>query len=110
MRKELLLVSGLLIGSMAFAIDPAEIDSLINLKGVVVSANKIHVNRNSVPLSISVIEREEIEASSESACFPYCRSEYPGCLSRKKGLQVSAFPRERPGRLISGVSDRVIRS
>lgn len=33
MRKELLLVSGLLIGSMAFAIDPAEIDSLINLKG-----------------------------------------------------------------------------
>ena len=57
MRKELLLVSGLLIGSMAFAIDPAEIDSLINLKGVVVSANKIHVNRNSVPLSISVIER-----------------------------------------------------
>ena len=96
MRKELLLVSGLLIGSMAFAIDPAEIDSLINLKGVVVSANKIHVNRNSVPLSISVIEREEIEASS--------------CLSRKKGLQVSAFPRERPGRLISGVSDRVIRS
>ena len=36
MRKELLLVSGLLIGSMAFAIDPAEIDSLINLKGVVV--------------------------------------------------------------------------
>ena len=65
MRKELLLVSGLLIGSMAFAIDPAEIDSLINLKGVVVSANKIHVNRNSVPLSISVIEREEIEASSD---------------------------------------------
>ena len=109
MRKELLLVSGLLIGSMAFAIDPAEIDSLINLKGVVVSANKIHVNRNSVPLSISVIEREEIEASSESA-LPYCRSEYPGCLSRKKGLQVSAFPRERPGRLISGGSDRVIRS
>ena len=34
MRKELLLVSGLLIGSMAFAIDPAEIDSLINLKGI----------------------------------------------------------------------------
>ena len=107
MRKELLLVSGLLIGSMAFAIDPAEIDSLINLKGVVVSANKIHVNRNSVPLSISVIEREEIEASSESALLPVL---YPGCLSRKKGLQVSAFPRERPGRLISGGSDRVIRS
>lgn len=56
MRKELLLVSGLLIGSMAFAIDPAEIDSLINLKGVVVSANKIHVNRNSVPLTTMLLK------------------------------------------------------
>ena len=58
MRKELLLVFGLLIGSMAFAIDPAEIDSLINLKGWWFP-QQIHVNRNSVPLSISVIEREE---------------------------------------------------
>ena len=58
----------------AFAIDPAEIDSLINLKGVVVSANKIHVNRNSVPLSISVIEREEIELAVNRRCFLYYRS------------------------------------
>ena len=110
MRKELLLVSGLLIGSMAFAIDPAEIDSLINLKGVVVSANKIHVNRNSVPLSISVIEREEIEASSESALLPVLSERVPGLFVTEKGITVLASPRERPGRLISGVSDRVIRS
>lgn len=86
MRKELLLVSGLLIGSMAFAIDPAEIDSLINLKGVVVSANKIHVNRNSVPLSISVIEREEIEASSESALLPVLSERVPGLFVTEKGI------------------------
>ena len=86
MRKELLLVSGLLIGSMAFAIDPAEIDSLINLKGVVVSANKIHVNRNSVPLSISVIEREEIEASSESALLPVLSEYVPGLFVTQKGI------------------------
>lgn len=86
MRKELLLVSGLLIGSMAFAIDPAEIDSLINLKGVVVSANKIQVNRNSVPLSISVIEREEIEASSESALLPVLSERVPGLFVTEKGI------------------------
>ena len=86
MRKELLLVFGLLIGSMAFAIDPAEIDSLINLKGVVVSANKIHVNRNSVPLSISVIEREEIEASSESALLPVLSERVPGLFVTEKGI------------------------
>ena len=86
MRKELLLVFGLLIGSMAFAIDPAEIDSLINLKGVVVSANKIHVHRNSVPLSISVIEREEIEASSESALLPVLSERVPGLFVTEKGI------------------------
>ena len=86
MRKELLLVSGLLVSSMAFAIDPVEIDSLINLKGVVVSANKIHVNRNSVPLSISVIEREEIEASSESALLPVLSERVPGLFVTEKGI------------------------
>ncbi len=86
MRKELLLVSGLLVSSMAFAIDPVEIDSLINLKGVVVSANKIHVNRNSVPLSISVIEREEIEASSESALLPVLSEYVPGLFVTQKGI------------------------
>ena len=86
MRKELLLVSGLLVSSMAFAIDPVEIDSLINLKGVVVSANKIHVNRNNVPLSISVIEREEIEASSESALLPVLSERVPGLFVTEKGI------------------------
>ena len=85
MRKELLLVSGLLVSSMAFAIDPVEIGSLINLKGVVVSANKIHVNRHSVPLSISVIEREEIEASSESALLPVLSERVPGLFVTEKG-------------------------
>ena len=69
-EKELLLVFGLLIGSMAFAIDPAEIDSLINLKGVVVSANKIHGTGTVCRYLSRFIEREEIEASSESALLP----------------------------------------
>lgn len=89
MRKGILLVSGFLASAMAFAADPVEpalIDSLINLKGVVVSANKIKVNRNSVPLSISVIEREEIEASSESALLPVLSERVPGLFVTEKGI------------------------
>lgn len=66
--------------------EPEVADSLIHLKGVVVSANKIKVNRNSVPLSISVIERSEIEASSESALLPVLSQRIPGLFVTQKGI------------------------
>lgn len=80
------LIAALLMGGVANAIEPVEVDSLINLKGVVVSANKIKVNRNSVPLSISVIERDEIEASSESALLPVLSERVPGLFVTEKGI------------------------
>lgn len=86
MRKEILLVSGLFFSSLAFASDPAEVDSLINLKGVVITANKINVNRNSVPLSISVINRDQIEASSESALLPVLSERVPGLFVTERGI------------------------
>jgi iron complex outermembrane receptor protein len=66
--------------------EPEPVDSLIALKGVVVSANKTLVNRNSVPLTVSVIEREEIEASSESALLPVLSERIPGLFVTEKGI------------------------
>ncbi|MDH6535254.1 TonB-dependent receptor [Parabacteroides sp. 52] len=66
--------------------EPEVVDSLVNLKGVVVSANRIKVNRNSVPLSISVIERNEIEGSSESALLPVLSHRVPGLFVTQKGI------------------------
>lgn len=86
MKKRILLISGLLVSFLGHAADPAAIDSLIRLKGVVVSANKIKVNRNSVPLSISVLERSEIEASSESALLPVLSERVPGLFVTQKGI------------------------
>lgn len=92
MKKGFLLISGLLVTSVAYSsvpvepVEPQGIDSLINLQGVVVSANKIQVNRNSVPLSISVIDREEIEASSESALLPVLSQRVPGLFVTQKGI------------------------
>lgn len=92
MKKGFLFISGLLVTSVAYSsvpvepVEPLGIDSLINLQGVVVSANKIQVNRNSVPLSISVIDREEIEASSESALLPVLSQRVPGLFVTQKGI------------------------
>lgn len=87
MKKGFLLISGLLAGAAAYAtepVEPMEIDSLINLQGVVVSANKIQVNRNSVPLTVSVIDRDQIEASSESALLPVLSERVPGLFVTEK--------------------------
>ena len=95
MKKGFLLISGLLARSADFAsgpdhpfepIEPLGIDSLINLQGVVISANKIQVNRNSVPLTISVIDRDQIEASSESALLPVLSERVPGLFVTEKGI------------------------
>lgn len=92
MKKGFLLILGLLVTTVAYSsvpvepVEPLGIDSLINLQGVVVSANKIQVNRNSVPLSISVIDREEIEASSESALLPVLSQRVPGLFVTQKGI------------------------
>ena len=72
--------------SLVLANDPTAIDSLINLQGVVISANKVQVNRSSVPLTISVIDREQIEASSESALLPVLSERIPGLFVTEKGV------------------------
>ena len=87
MRKNVLLVFGLMLMPSAFAANPVEEpDSLINLKGVVISANKIQVNRSSVPLTISVIDQEAIQASSESALLPVLSERVPGLFVTEKGI------------------------
>ena len=86
MKKVILLVSGLLYSSLVFAIDPVVTDTLINLQGVVISANKVQVNRSSVPLTISVIDRDQIEASSESALLPVLSERIPGLFVTEKGV------------------------
>lgn len=87
MKKYLLslLVVGLTTSLFATE-DTLPIDSVVNLQGVVVSANKINVNRNSVPLSISVINREEIEVSSESALLPVLSQHVLGLFVTEKGI------------------------
>ena len=85
-KKVLLLAFILCFGNLSYANDPNKIDSLIQLQGVIISANKIEVNRNSVPLTLSVIDREQIESSSESALLPVLSQHVPGLFVTQKGI------------------------
>ena len=86
MNKTILLIFCLTLNVVAFGINPERIDSTINLQGVIITANRMIVNRNSVPLSVSVINRNEIEASSESALLPVLSQRVPGLFVTEKGI------------------------
>ena len=107
MKKGLLLfVAGFFFSIHTYSSEPEKIDSLINLKGVVVTANKMQVNRNSVPLSISVIERSEIDAGSESALLPVLSQRVPGLFVSQKGITGFGVSEGAAGMVgIRGVGD-----
>jgi iron complex outermembrane receptor protein len=87
MKKNTLFLTGLLISMQLWAeSENSKIDTTIYLKQVVVSATKTQVNQNSVPVSISVIEREEIEAGGESALLPILSERIPGLFVTEKGV------------------------
>ena len=110
MKRNVLIVACLLASVRMMAETPMEVDSLIHLNSLVVSANKIEVNRNSVPLTISVIDRNQIENSSESALLPVLSEQVPGLFVTEKGVTGFGVSTNAAGRLTSEESGVAIKS
>lgn len=78
--------------SITWAVNPSSAISVtdtikpINLNTIVVTANKTKVNRNNVPLTISVIDKAEIEAASSSSVLPVLSQLVPGLFVTQKGM------------------------
>jgi outer membrane cobalamin receptor len=58
----------------------------INIDEVVITGSKTSVNRNNVPLTVSVISNEKIENSSESALLPVLTEQVPGLFVTERGI------------------------
>jgi len=58
----------------------------ISIDEVVVTGTKTSVNRNNVPLTVSVISKEKIETSSESALLPVLSEQVPGLFVTERGI------------------------
>lgn len=80
----------LLIGFLFFLIGEclvAQEDTIRrNIDEVVVSATRASVNRSNVPMTISVVNREEIENSGESALLPVLSEYVPGMFVTQRGV------------------------
>ncbi|HKI89516.1 MAG TPA: TonB-dependent receptor, partial [Draconibacterium sp.] len=53
---------------------------------VVVTGTPVKVNRNNVPMSVSVVNHQQIEASDESELLPILNGKVPGLFVTKRGV------------------------
>lgn len=71
---------------MTGTLNAKSVTDTLDIPQVVVTANRTLVNRNNVPLTISVVTRQEIDRSSESALLPVLSQRVPGLFVTQKGI------------------------
>jgi outer membrane cobalamin receptor len=58
----------------------------ISIDEVVITGSKTSVNRNNVPMTVSVVSKEKIENSSESALLPLLAEQVPSLFVTERGI------------------------
>ncbi len=61
-------------------------EDTIEINEVVVTGTQVKVNRNNIPMAVSVINREQIEESHESALLPILNGRVPGLFVTERGV------------------------
>lgn len=61
-------------------------EDTIEINEVIVTGTQVKVNRNSVPMAVSVINRTQIEESHESAILPILNGRVPGLFVTERGV------------------------
>ncbi|NMC40317.1 MAG: Plug domain-containing protein [Bacteroidales bacterium] len=63
-----------------------QLNDTISIGEVIITGTKTFVNRNMVPLTVSVVSKENIEYSSESALLPVLSEQVPGFFLTQRGI------------------------
>ncbi|MGD9929691.1 MAG: TonB-dependent receptor [Mangrovibacterium sp.] len=63
-----------------------QLTDTIKIEEVVVTGTPVKVHRNNVPLAISVVSREQIAESTESALLPLLSGQVPGLFVTERGI------------------------
>jgi outer membrane cobalamin receptor len=89
MRKEsLFIIFILLINTPLFSQDKIKsiIQDTINLNEVVITGTTVKVNKNNIPLAVSVINNLQISGSNETAVLPILNGLVPGLFVTERGV------------------------
>jgi iron complex outermembrane receptor protein len=61
-------------------------DDTIQIDEVVVTGTPVKVSRNNVPMAVSIVNREQIEETDESAILPILNGRVPGLFVTERGV------------------------
>ncbi len=61
-------------------------EDTIEINEVIVTGSQVKVNKNNVPMSVSVVNRTQIEESDESALLPILNGRVPGLFVTERGV------------------------
>jgi len=82
----LFLVTTLICSSLVHAQAYSIRKDTIQIDEVVVTGSPVKVNRNSIPMAVSVVSEAQIEASNESAILPVLNGRVPGLFVTERGV------------------------
>ena len=89
MKKSLLLcvIMAVIISKSGFSQQNKSIlKDTINIDEVVITGSKTSVNRNNVSMTVSVVSKEKIDNSSESALLPVLSEQVPSLFVTERGI------------------------
>ncbi|WP_340112159.1 TonB-dependent receptor plug domain-containing protein [Maribellus mangrovi] len=78
----LLIFSIQMVNAQSFSIS----EDTIRIDEIVVTGTPVKVNRNSVPMAVSVVDQTQIEESNESAVLPILNGRVPGLFVTERGV------------------------
>jgi len=79
------LLAIILLSQLTVYAEPEIVDT-IQIEEVVVTGTPVKVNRNNVPMAVSVVNRAQIEESNESAILPILNGRVPGLFVTERGI------------------------
>ncbi|HSO87581.1 MAG TPA: TonB-dependent receptor [Draconibacterium sp.] len=96
MKKKRVLIIAVVLGvyfstvnitkaQMSFT-NPMSLTDTIQIEEVLVTGTPVKVNRNNVPMSVSVVNQKEIEESNESSLLPILNGRVPGLFVTERGV------------------------
>jgi iron complex outermembrane receptor protein len=90
MKRKNTLFASISITLLGMAIQPAKaqdsVTDTVKIEEVVVTGSPIKVNRDNVPMSVSVVTSAQINESSESALLPILTGRVPGLFVTERGV------------------------
>ncbi len=86
MKKEGFLFTVLFILSFLSVFSQKSLKDTIKIDEVVVTGTPVKVNKNNVPMAVSVVSRQQISESNESALLPVLNGRVPGLFVTERGI------------------------